>query len=68
MKVIVDQGSPDYYELRAAELIGEARRAVELAGVHSTDPTMHKTYMEEYDRNMERAISLLALARLTRKK
>lgn len=56
LRVIMEQGSPDYYEMRAMEMVAEARLAIK--------DTPSNT--EAYAAKMRTAISLLALARAER--
>ncbi len=73
MKVIVDQNDPGYYETRALELIGEAKKCwkvVEsinaLQEVTPSNYQKQKDNRERYHECMKNAISLLGLARLGR--
>ena len=60
LKVIVDTGNVDYFELRALELIQEARRLV----VANSSSSSQNLVM--YSEKMVQAVSLLTLARAKR--
>ena len=60
LKVIVDTGNVDYFELRALELIQEARRLL------ATENSSFSQNFTMYNEKMVQAISLLTLARAKR--
>ncbi len=65
MKVIVDQDDPTYYERRAAEFIAEGQGCEKAASMLHIGAEK-ATYMARYHECMKQAITLLALARLSR--
>jgi hypothetical protein len=60
MSVIVNQNNPDYFELRAIEMIDEARLSL------GVGPEKNDLQMQQYHLKMTQAISLLGLARASR--
>lgn len=76
LRVIVEQGNADYYEVRAMELVAEARLAVTQKARINTPggdffaPDDAKRIASEHDATyqtkMKQAVSLLALARAER--
>ncbi len=62
IKIIMDQRNPNYYEMRAAEFITEARNAL------GENPSPTNQQLEIYHDKLNKAMSLLALARLLRSK
>jgi hypothetical protein len=61
--VILESGTYDYYEIRAIELIQEARARI---ADPISNPEDAKNNKLRYDALIERSIFLLALAKLTR--
>lgn len=64
MKVIVESNNPEYFEMRAREMIDEA---IAITKQDDTDDlAIEASLYREYHEKMKRATSLLALARLGR--
>jgi hypothetical protein len=63
MSALLETGDADYYELRAIEFITEARVALKTATGNPDDAVKNK---EAYMLRINKALSLLALAKLTR--
>lgn len=64
MAVLIDTGGADYYEQRAIELIGEARLCLGQVTGNPDDAARNK---DQYTDRINKALSLLALAKLDRK-
>ena len=65
LKIVFDVADPRYYELRALELIQEARQCINRIKMynpdHIVDPVRELEYT--YHEKLKQAISLLAMAR-----
>lgn len=57
--IIIDEGNSNYFEIRAIELIKEARLMLNSEQLYSRE---HR--LEYYENNITQAISLLALAKV----
>src|SRR5262245_12741060 len=63
IRVIMQQANPNYYEMRAIELITEGQQSISVPP--GGTPTDHQ--LSIYNDKMSKAISLLALARVVRR-